>query len=175
MASINLSYNRRNKLSSKGHGSIDFRITINRKSSFIAANIQIAPPHWDTKKKELKKTYPNWLEINTLLKNKIYSIEKYFIEKKINNQQIQINDIKLLLGKSISNNSSKFLAFCRSQIGERNDLGNGTLHHQLGKLDIIEKWLGRDFSFDELDLKFIENLDSYLANERKIGLNTRGK
>lgn len=175
MATISLSYNRRNKLSSDGKASIDYRITIDRKSTFIASGIKVLPKHFDKKRKLVKNTCRFWIEYNDVLSNHIDIVNKYFVDCTVIEKQPDIKKIKTFFGKKIEESNGKFISFCRDEIGRRNDLGRDTVHHQLNKLDIIEEWAKGDFEFEEVKLSFIEDFDNYLTNNRKLKQNTKSK
>jgi integrase/recombinase XerD len=58
---------------------IYFRITKNRKSSYIASGWSIAEKYWDSKEKRVKATYPKSKWLNNFLSNKLTELENEFL------------------------------------------------------------------------------------------------
>jgi integrase len=175
MATISLSYNRRNKFSKDGKASIDYRITINRQSTFVASGIKVSPTHFDKKRRLVKKTHRFWLEYNNKLNTQMSLVNQYFVECVVLDREPDVKKVKTLFGKKTVERNGKFISFCRDEIDRRNDLGRETIHHQLNKLDIIEDWAKGDFEFEEINLSFIEDFDNYLSKDRKLKQNTKSK
>ena len=174
MATVALIYNRRNKLSIKGLGSIDYRVTIDRKPTFISTGIKVSPNNWDKNKSEVKKINSNWFEYNTLLEKNVSLINRYFIESDLERTVPDVNQIKELLGKKVQKRNDLFFAFCRDEVSRRNDIANDTSNRHLAKLNYLEEWTGGELEFRKVNLRFIEDLELYLTKQNLVK-NTRAK
>lgn len=172
---------RKDKLNKRGEAPIFLRITVNGKRAEISTKHFVVPEKWDSKAGQVKGTKVETKALNRflfVLKNKAYSIYQKLMEEDVPVSSALIKD--LFYGKE---NGSK-------SIFEVFEIHNKKLKERIG-IDYSETTYTRfettlnhvknfvklqygkdDFSLEELNYQFIEDLDHYFKTVRKCNHNT---
>ena len=95
MASVSIVY-RKDKLNKKGEAPIHFRITKDRKSSYISSGVMVAEENWDITKNRIKSKHPNSARFNLLLSTKFSELQGEIItnetfSKSLTSRQLRNN------------------------------------------------------------------------------------
>ena len=78
-ATYSIVYNRKNKLNGAGKALIQIVVYLpsQRRRKFLSTGIYIAPDDCDEQNRRIKRSNPNHIEINRIIKNTINNIEEY--------------------------------------------------------------------------------------------------
>lgn len=117
--------NRRKRTDSAGKASVELRITLNRKTKYIATGIRIEPKYWDETKTQVRKTHGNYLRINFIINEilqKVKDAEFKFITEKVNYDL----DTLVQVIKKKSNAPMYFPDWCFKVLESKGHLKNST-------------------------------------------------
>ena len=89
-------FNRKGLTNKSGLYSINLRVTIDRKTSYINPKLpKVQKQFWPGKQnKWVKESHPNSYEINSLLQGKISELDSFIIRTKLMNRPITFESIK---------------------------------------------------------------------------------
>jgi len=79
MATIKLTIDKRRPFKD-GRCSIVYRLTSNKKSTYIASGIKVFSKEWDISRGKILKTHTNYKSLNLHLAHKLLELEKKLIE-----------------------------------------------------------------------------------------------
>lgn len=152
-----------------------FRLSHNTKTTSITTGYKLAVSDWDEKKQKIKSSYKgseSTSRINNLLHKKMTQMVDIITtwEDKGKLKYMSVAELRNLL--TASNNSITFYQFTEQIIRdliESNRIGNAKIYkYTLSVVKTFRK--GRDFTFDELNLDFLNRFEKYhLAKGNKLG------
>lgn len=76
-ATYKIVFNRRKRLSKSGLAPVEIRVTLNRESRFLATGVRLAPKDWDHRNGRVKDKLPNYIQLNQLINDQLYKLERY--------------------------------------------------------------------------------------------------
>jgi len=164
MISVKPVFNRTNKLSKDGKGTVEIRLTLDRKPSYYNTKIKIIPQHWDKKTNSVKKNNENWFTYNKTI-DKIHSeIEKYNAETNLSGSSFNIAEVKKILSgetKTLNN----IIEFIDNEIKQRISLAESTKKHHKSKLKIFKTFLTSDIPIKKVDYDTIQSYNIFLTKK----------
>jgi site-specific recombinase XerD len=152
-----------------------FRLTHNRKTTSIATGHQLAISEWDQKRQKIKSTYTGTdspARLNNLHQKKMAQMVDILTkwEDKGKLKYMSISELRNHLTQK--NNSTTFYKFTEQLIKDfiiSKRIGNAKIYRFT--LGVIKNFRNdRDFTFDELNLDFLNRFERYhLAKGNKLG------
>ncbi|WP_339882346.1 site-specific integrase [Polaribacter vadi] len=157
----------RMKANSSGKFPLMIRITKDRKTSYMSSGYYIDLKDWDTKKRKVKKSYPNSTRLNNFLIQKLSEVTSKVLELQSNENGLSLTKIK----NSIKKPSEKrtFNSLSKEYINEL------ITNNKLSRLDAdqprIKNFIAfagtKNLSFQDIDEAFLKRFMTYLKVERK--------
>lgn len=174
MSSISIIY-RKDKLNKKDEAPIHFRLIKDRKISYISSGIMLNKDFWDFEKNQVKSKHPNSSRIRAVISAKFSELQDQVLEFENKNKSVTSTQIKeAVYGK-------KPIYFFDYAIKLTDDLlkKGGAVGTHAKSMSIIEKLRnyvnGKNITFSQIDLDFINKYESYLRSEHNNTTNTVGK
>ena len=152
---------------SKNLHPITIRIIKDRKPSYIYLGQAIKMNQWDTKNCRVKKSHPDYLEINQLIINKLSNINKSLINSEIANEYITSKKLKKKIILKDSNSffdvADKYLDTIRSR----------KKFHQFdiekSRIKVFKEFVNKDkLCFEEITITLLKEYEVFLIDHRKI-------
>lgn len=151
---------------SDGRVPIIFRLTHNTKSTRIEAGVKIYKQEWDTVKRRINRTHPEYKQLNLMLGKRLLELEKMLLEvsfSRVNPNIKQLKEILLNGNKSakvlFSDFAFKEIANLRSQ----DRYGNAQAYETATNRLIA--FAGKEITLDRINYTLISDFDNYLLNE----------
>jgi integrase/recombinase XerD len=157
----------RKKPNKEGLFPLVFRITKNRKSTYLYAGHYIEEKYWDDKNRRIKKSHPNSVRLNNLLVKKLAEASDTIIDLQSNNKEVSSKQIKKQLAKpfgeeSFNSVSKKYL----SELETNKKLTR--LSSDKPRVNHVINFAGSDnLSFKEINEDFLKEFITYLKVKRK--------
>ena len=170
MASVKL-YPRLDKPNQAGEVPIYLRVTKDRKSRYVALGVYIQPGDWNAQTGKVKPGATNAIQINYYLATKEAEAESIALEMETRSKYVSSIDIKSrIMGKP----PADFFAFAE-KYGEsmRTEWSVGNYRKFLSVLTKLRTYNhAKPLHFDEVNVAFIRDYQSYLLEELGNKLNT---
>lgn len=156
---------RTSKINSAGEAPLAIRITKDRNSKFVFLNYRIKPDCWDDVKGKVKKSHPNYQQLNAYLADKINEAEGVALKMETADKKILPELIKeQIMGKAPVN----FFNFADKYVLELR------ANHRLGSykktktvVDKIRDYVGgRELFFDHFTVSWIKDYSQYLKSDK---------
>lgn len=161
---INFVFNRLNKLNKDGKGAITFSITLDGRRKYIASKFYVFPSDWDEKKQEVRKSNPDYLQINRALRNTKTKWENRETELRCIGDHFTIDDIV--------NDAKVFGSFndyCRREAQKRLELGKiqySQYNSYMVVIDELAKFKGTNIPFAAVNVKFVADFRDHVIRAR---------
>lgn len=160
-------FNRKGLTNKSGLYSINLRVTIDRKTSYINPKLlKVQKQFWPGKQnKWVKESHPNSYEINSLLQRKISELDSFIIRTKLMNRPITFESIKEFYLKQ--GDGTIFNEFALDYINEIRGFSPTTIgiyHTFLKHLNSFNDQI----KFSDLNEGLLESFKNYLQIERGI-------
>jgi integrase/recombinase XerD len=170
MAKLNL-VQRKNKIKKDGTGPIYIQIMQGRSARYISTNIDIHQNHWDPKTRLIKKSHPNSVRFNALLRKKLSEAESTLLDINLGEQKFNSGEIKAAVkGKD----QMDFFVFAKEYLTELSAQGNHSgfkrVKSIIEKLEIYCK--SNPLKMNQISVSFLQNYQTYLAEHCKNKINT---
>lgn len=170
MAKLNL-IQRKNKIKKDGTGPIYIQIIQERSARYISTGIDIAEKDWDSKNRIVKKSHPNSVRYNALLRKKLSEAETTLLDINLSEQKFNSKEIKA----AVSGKDQKdFFIFAREYLKELKAQGNHSGYKRVKS--IVEKmqtyWKSSPLKMNQITVAFLQNYETYLGEHHKNGINT---
>ena len=150
---------------------IYFRITKNRKSSYISSGQYVAEKYWDDDRSRVKSTYPKSTWLNNFLTNKLTQLENEFLKAETKANPLTT---KALKEKIIGKEPTDFFSFADEVTATYKTAGNigthDTFHAIISKLKGYMN--GSSLTFEEITPQFLLKYEKYLREKHENGTNT---
>ena len=162
----------KHKMLSNGDIPLMIRIIISRKIMYSSLEIRVKLEQWDNKSKIIKK-HPNATLLNNKINKRLSEIQSIYLELERNNDFVSIEILKKAInGNTLIKNS--FIDYFRNYIEV---LKEKEKHGTRDKFEAVYRKLihynkNRDLTFDEINVDFLKNYESYLRNKLGNSNNT---
>ena len=152
---------------SKNLHPITIRIIKDRKSSYIYLGQAIKINQWDSKNGRVKRTHPDYLEINQLIISKLSSANKSLLNSEINEVDLSSQSIKR---KMISKEKRDFFNIAENYLQE---IKKRKQFHQLDvelkRIEVFKNFVAKDkLYFKDLDIDLLKLFENHLLEKRKV-------
>ena len=152
---------------SKNLHPITIRIIKDRKSSYIYLGQAIRNNQWDSKNGRVKKTHPDYLEINQLIISKLSKANKSLLNSEINEVDLSSQSIKR---KMVSKEKRDFFNIRENylqQIKKRKQFHQ--LDVELKRIEVFKNFVAKDkLYFKDLDIDLLKLFENHLLEKRKV-------
>lgn len=160
---------RKDKLNARKEAPVHFRIIKNRKASYIASGIMIAPQQWNEKKSKVKLTHLNSARLNSYLSNKFTEIQDTVLQHETTSKSLTSKNLK---EKVFGKRPSDFFAFADEiveQYGKAGRVGSGNKNRSvIAKLRAYRSSL----TFYDITPEFLAKYEQYLRDQLNNQTNT---
>jgi integrase/recombinase XerD len=158
---------RQRKLSD-GTYPLAFRITKDRRTSFIHLGKSIAKEDWDNKEKKVKKSHPNSGKLNTFLIDKIKEYNDLVLEIEKQKKDTSSRKIKSAIKKG-NENLSFFQVAAEYLAALKAAKKFGRVSGETSRVKFFREFLkGEDIVFQEITPRLLENFIVYLKSYREV-------
>jgi integrase/recombinase XerD len=163
---------RKDKLNSKGEGPLHFRITKNRKSSYITSGIRINPRMWNEKRNRVKTGCPNSARLNSYITSKFAEIQDTVLQHETASKSLTSKSLKeRIFGKK----SSDFFAFADMVLQQYMKEGRIGTHDKNRSVITKLKAYRPSIMFQDITPEFLKKYEQYLRDQLGNKINTIGK
>ncbi len=166
---------RKDKLNKKKEAPINFRITKDRKSSYITSKLIIPERFWDYGKSKVRSGYPNSVRVNNYLISKQSELQGGVIEIETNYKSLESKQLKeQIYGKK----PTPFFPFAIETNNKYLSKGGISTYDKsksiITKLNdyLIEKGLSTDLTLQDITVDFLSRYEEYLRNKLRNKTNT---
>lgn len=158
----------RKKPNKFGEYPLAIRISKDRRTSYIYLGHYVDAKYWDSKKRQLKKSHPNYAHLNNFLEIKLAETGKVILRLQAENKDISAGQIKDEI-ESVINRKDFF------QVAEEylNELETNNKLNQLSsdkpRINHLKKYhKSTTLPFREVDERFLKGFINYLKSVRKV-------
>lgn len=163
---------RTDHLNKDGTHSVCIRLIAERRKKDVYLRIYVKPKDWSFVKNLVKKSDPNSIRKNKLIKRFKSKAENIVDEYFFNNERLAFDDFeKQLLNKEYSDTS--FIEFVNDELSER-DYSAETMKTYLTQITKLQKFK-KKLSFSDITLNFIEAYKKFMLNDLGNYINTVNK
>ena len=163
---------RKDKINKKEDAPIHFRVTANRRSTYISSGIKIPIKYWDEKKCKVKSGYPNSVRVNNLLAKSFSEAQAKMLDSVTENKNSSVTSIS----KAINGKGCPSFFELAEMINNRS-LADG----KIGTYDIrkamIKKFSdfnkGKDLLLTDITTSLLQKYDYHLQTVLNNSANTR--
>ena len=158
---------RKNKIS-KGLAPITIRVTINRKKTYLSISHRINPKDWDNDNKRVKKSHPNSVRLNNIIKNYISKIDNIILEKEAKGEKINFDEIKQkVFNKTITSNTLQ--NFTNNYLNDLLDSKRFSQHgSSVAQVNKTLEFFGKNNSFNVISVNSLLKYKSFLKSKHKL-------
>ncbi|WP_123776151.1 site-specific integrase [Brumimicrobium aurantiacum] len=160
-------FNRKKRLNTKGQAPVEVMIYLSRKKRiFRSTGVFIAPKFWDENKNELKKSIPNYQELNHKLILKRHSLEDQVIKEAMSGDFSSV---------TLGTQKVKLFEFFEHRVIKvtNSELTEGTQMIYRRTLRYLKEFRKEDFPITKVDVFFLESFNIFLKETKKLKLNGR--
>jgi site-specific recombinase XerD len=173
---ISAVFNRTNRLTKKGTAQIEVCAYQNKQRKYFSTRIHIKPEAWDNKKKRIKPSAANSMQLNKQINDLVHKLENYVIERRHAGKTVTLNFIcECMQGKEIKS----FSDFVRYEIENDKTSARTTIVNKRTTFRVLlefakAKYKRTEILFDEVNYEFLKNFENYLIM-KGLSTNTRHK
>lgn len=159
------------KTNKKGEAPVYFRIIKHRKVNYIASGVKLEEKYWDKKREKVKPNHPNYKRLNSYLSNRYNELQDLVFEYEIENKDFTSAKLKnAVLGKQPAN-FWEFAEKVREKYYAQGKIG--TYSRTGSVLKKLREYVnGKALNFQDIDIQFIENYETYLHTKIGNSVNT---
>ena len=153
---------------------IHIRIIKHRKTAYIATGIMLREQYWNFDENLVKKTHPNSKRLNLHLQNLWVNYSNEVLKTEAEDLPVMGSRIKEVIE---GNNKTSFFDVAKNLISKYLERGSvGTYQKAVSIINKLESYTSKkDIYFEEFDIKYLMNYESYLVKKLENGVNTVGK
>ena len=164
MASIKIVLNEEKLNIKTGKAPIYLRLIKDRKTKFISLGIKVEPKYWNANEMRVKKGARNYQEYNSYIAKKRSEAESTALKFETGFNGMTAKKIKEeIMGKTPEN----FFEFSKSRLKKmKHSLSPSSYKMYHSHIDKLKTYIGNsDLSFNDIDVKFVKEYESYMYNE----------
>jgi len=170
---INIVFNRKSKLNSKGEGIVEIQVYFDRYKRFHkSTGVKVEPKFWNDKKKIVLSKHPSANFLNAQISKYRHEVEKLITAQQFqNNGEIDLSQLEKDAPKKVET----FYAFFQRHIINTVNVSfsEPTIRYYERTLRYLKQYHPTDISFDKLTVNFFQDFDRFLVEERKLAQNSR--
>ncbi|MBO9703663.1 MAG: phage integrase SAM-like domain-containing protein, partial [Sporocytophaga sp.] len=162
---------KKDKINKAGFIPLYLRIIVKRQSLFIGLGYSVRGEDWDITTSRIKKSYPNFKQLNALLAKKISDAEALLLESEMKFGKVILTYVKeKLKGKTYTD----FFAYAEGQI--RKETGKAKIstinnyNSSIAKLRLFHT--NKNLKFDEITVEYLEKYEKFLREKLNNKVNT---
>ena len=162
---------RTSKINSAGEAPLCIRITKNRSSKFVFLNYRIKPECWDESKSKVRKSHPNYQQLNTYLAEKEKEAEATALEMETADKKILPDFIKEKIMGKAPESFFKYADRYVIQLETNHKFGS---HRKIkSAVSNVRRYTnGRELFFEQINVTWLKEYANYLRTERECQTNT---
>lgn len=146
---------------------IYIRITIKRKSSFIATGHNVPLVLWDEKKERVKDGFALAASVNGDITSRKQKVIQKLAEIQVKGESITAAQAKLFFSGGDHTNIFQFATFLMKEVEDKRE--GGTMSNYTKHLGYLEAFHGsRNLSFQEMDHNYLCRFEKYLRARPKV-------
>jgi len=157
---VNVVYNRRDKLDKHGKAPVEIVISINRKRKWIPTGVRIEPEYWNEEESRITN-HSLAVEYNRAITKIRTDIERLEITESLAGRTLTWTKVDLLMRKK---SADSFLEYYQRTSESRNDITEATKRHHRSTLSYLRQF-ERINKFTDLTYENISALDRWLRNK----------
>ncbi|GEO11526.1 site-specific integrase [Segetibacter aerophilus] len=163
---------RKDDINKQGTSALVIKVFLNNKLITMEGfKKRLAPVDFDDDFRQVKKSHPNYIYLNKLLKQRISELENMVLEKQLLKFRLTKDKLKQLIkgfdiGVSFSHYAKDML---KSMKGKYSD---ETIDTYQTELDKIHLFAGSDISFADIDVRFLRKYEEHLRKNTVNSNNT---
>jgi integrase len=158
-----------NYVNKDGLQSIKIRITVGRKLKRVPVGFAISAKNWNPEKKEVRKTHPQYYQINAVIKAKVIELEQMYLKDQSLNRNVTAESLQKKVVRKYS--SESFLDYAKKRISLLPSAA--TRENQFSIIKKLEAYLkGKDLLFSDITTDFLLEYKNYLIKELGNSNNT---
>lgn len=164
-------FNHKNRLDKSGRASVVIRAYFpkTKKRIYLDTGFRIESNYWDSDSNRIKKSYPNWRQLEQTIKRTISEIEAYESELIQNNKELQPEHLDIILNKK--QRKILFLDFYEEILLTETHLKRGTQKEHRYTYNLLKEF-SPSATLNEIDYSFAKRFDSFLRDVKKLKQNT---
>lgn len=162
---------RTSKINSAGEAPLCIRITKDRNSKFIFLNYRIKPDCWDDEKNRVRKSHPNYQQLNAYLADKVKEAEAVALKMETADKKILPELIKeQIMGKA----PQSFLKYADRYVKELESNQKFGSHRKIkSAVSNVRRYTNdRDLFFEQITVTWLKDYAYYLKTDRECKTNT---
>ena len=162
---------RTSKINSAGEAPLCIRITKDRNSKFVFLNYRIKPDCWDDEKNRVRKSHPNYQQLNAYLAGKVKEAEAVALKMETADKKILPEIIKeQIMGKA----PQSFLKYADKYVKELETNQKFGSHRKVkSAVSNIRRYTNdRDLFFEQITVTWLKDYAYYLKTDREAKTNT---
>ena len=162
---------RTSKINSAGEAPLCIRITKDRNSKFVFLNYRIKPDCWDDEKNRVRKSHPNYQQLNAYLAGKVKEAEAVALKMETADKKILPELIKeQIMGKA----PQSFLKYADRYVKELETNQKFGSHRKVkSAVSNIRRYTNdRDLFFEQITVTWLKDYAYYLKTDRECKTNT---
>lgn len=163
---------RKDDINKQGTSALVIKVFLNNKLvTMEGLKKRLLPVDFDDNTRQVKKTHPNYLHFNRLIKQRVGELENLILEKQLLKFRLSKEKLKQLIkGFDIGVNFSHYAKdMLESMKGKYSD---ETIDTYQTELDKIHLYGGNDISFADIDVRFLRKYEEHLRNTTVNSNNT---
>lgn len=164
-------FNRKNKLNNHEQGLIEFEIYISKANrKFRSTKIWVEEKHWDERNKLIKKSHPDFENLNNRITIQKMEIDKFLLNQRMNNESL---DIRILEKRNKQHNNLFFEYFENETMAVSNTiLSKGTNLIYARALKYLKEY-SKDLPLENVSVTYLEGFNKFLIEQKFLAINTR--
>lgn len=163
---------RSDKINSNDEAPIHFRLTKNRRSTYLTSGLTIPVKYWDTKNRRIKPGYTNSARANALLMKKYNQIQDQMFKSELDDTRVTTKNIS----DAIKGKDCPGFFELAEQLLERNKADGKISTHAI-RTSVVEKFRTflkrKEIPLTEITVQLLNKYDHYLQTVFSNSPNTR--
>ena len=164
MATIKLRLKKQQTLSDGTHP-IVLQIIVNRKKRIVKTGHSCMENQWDEKENIVNRKYPNSVNLNNVLRGKLYEAERKMLDLEAGNKPYTLDDlVDNISGKKYERKLFEYTDEVIAKLKKESRDGNADVYQTC--LNVFKKFRKkRDLEFADIDYKMLKDFEGYLNGE----------
>lgn len=156
-------YLRKDKQKKNGEHSIYLRITSNRKHVYISTGISVSAKYWNDNKEDIRRSHPNSIALNQILKNKVMEAEKIYADLEKNG----VSSLRTIKERLTGSHKTNFFDLADELLNEMDSAGKFYPYKNakvaIVKLELFEGC--RFLQIRKMDSDYLDRFMQHLKHE----------
>ena len=163
-------FNRQNYLTKKGTAMVEACVYMHGKRKYFNTGVSLKPEQWDNKKKRVKPTAPNAIQLNKQITDLVQRLENYYIDRIHAGKPFSLDYLcDCMQGKDFK----YFTDFVKYEIENDQSNARATFVNKRTTYNALKEFK-KDVLFDEVNFEFLKDFENHLIL-KGLGTNTINK